>query len=63
MGEAPFLLGERFSLADIPIAVMSRWMGGRVWTPANLPRVEALARAVAARPAIAPIWARHRLSA
>ncbi len=62
-GEAPFLLGARFSLADIPIAVMSRWMGGRVWTPANLPRVEALAQAVAARPAIAPIWARHRLSA
>ncbi len=58
---APFLLGPRFSLADIPLAVMSRWCGGRQWTPENCPRIEALARAVAARPAIAPIWARHRL--
>jgi GST-like protein len=56
---APFLLGERFSIADPYIAWLSRWMGGREWTPANCPKVEALARAVAARPAIAPIWARH----
>jgi GST-like protein len=62
-GDAPFLLGGHFCLADIPLAVMSRWMGGRRWTPANLPRLEALAQAVARRPAIAPIWARHRLSA
>lgn len=58
---APFLLGQRFSVADIYLAVLSRWMGGRVWTPANLPRVEALTRAVAARPAITPLWERHRL--
>jgi GST-like protein len=59
--EAPFLLGERFSAADLYIAVMSRWMGGRSWTPANLPRIEALTRAVAARPAVAPLWERHGL--
>jgi GST-like protein len=59
---APFLLGARFSVADIYLGVLSRWMGGRSWTPANCPRIEALARAVAARPAIAPVWARHRLS-
>ena len=58
---APFLLGATFSVADIYLAVLSRWMGGRAWTPANLPRVEALARAVASRPAIAPLWERHRL--
>jgi GST-like protein len=60
---APFLLGNRFSLADIYLAVLSRWMGGRAWTPANLPRIEVLARAVAARPAIAPLWAKHRMDA
>jgi GST-like protein len=60
--QRPFLLGARFSLADIPVAVMSRWCGGRAWTPANLPRIEALAQAVAARPRIAAIWQRHRLS-
>lgn len=60
-GQAPFLLGARFSVADIQIAVMSRWMGGRAWTPAHCPRIEALAQAVRARPAIAPLWQRHRL--
>lgn len=61
-GAAPFLLGERFTVADIYLAVLSRWMDGRSWTPANLPRIEAQAQAVAARPAIAPIWKKHRLA-
>lgn len=56
---APYLLGERFTVADPYLAVLSRWMGGRQWTPANCPKVEALAQAVAARPAIAPLWAKH----
>jgi GST-like protein len=56
---APFVLGQRFSLADIYLGFLSRWMGGRQWIPANCPRVEAMAQAMAARPAIAPVWARH----
>ncbi|WP_135470678.1 glutathione S-transferase family protein [Crenalkalicoccus roseus] len=56
---SPFLLGERFSAADIGIAVMSRWMGGEAWMPAHCPRIEALARAVAARPAAGAVWRRH----
>lgn len=60
---APFLLGPRFCLADIYIAVLSRWMGGRRWTPRHAPRIEALAQAVATRPAIAPLWEKHRLGA
>ncbi|OYW07881.1 MAG: glutathione S-transferase [Rhodospirillales bacterium 12-71-4] len=59
---APFLLGARFSVADLYLAVLSRWAGGREWAPANLPRIEALTRAVAARPAIAPLWQRHHLA-
>ena len=62
-GPEPFLLGATFSVADIYLAVLSRWMGGRQWVPANLPRLEALARAVAGRPALAPLWQRHRLAA
>lgn len=56
---APWLLGDRFSVADPYIAVLSRWMGGRQWTPAHCPKVEGIARAVAARPAIAAVWQRH----
>lgn len=56
---APFVLGSRFSLADIYLAVLSRWMGNEAWMPGNCPRVQALARAVAARPRLATAWAGH----
>jgi GST-like protein len=58
---APFLLGATFTVADLYIAVLSRWLGGRVWAPRNLPWIEVMAQAVAARPAIAPLWRAHRL--
>lgn len=58
---APFLLGARFTVAELYIGVLSRWLGGRTWVPAHCPRLEVLAQAVAARPAIAPLWQRHRL--
>lgn len=57
--EEPFLLGARFSVADIYLAVLSRWMGGEAWMPEHCPRVERLTRAVAVRPAVAPVWQRH----
>ena len=56
---APFILGDRFSIADIYLAVLSRWLDGEEWTPANCPRIEALTRAVAARPAAGAAWRRH----
>ena len=56
---APFLLGARFSIADAYLAVLPRWVGGRDWLPEACPKVAALGRAVAGRPRIAPVWARH----
>lgn len=56
---SPFVLGARFSVADIYLAALSRWNRGAEWMPAECPRVEALARAVSIRPRIAPVWARH----
>ncbi len=61
-GSEPFLLGPRFSAADIYIAVLSRWMGGRAWVPVHCPKIEAPAQAVAVRKAIAPLWVRHKLA-
>lgn len=55
----PYLLGARFSLADPYLAVLSRWVKGREWRAENCPKLATLANAVAARPAIAPVWARH----
>ena len=55
----PWLLPSGFCLTDIYIAVVSRWAQQDEWRPGHLPRVERLAAAVASRPAIAPLWARH----
>lgn len=55
----PWLLVSGFCVTDIYIAVVSRWAQQGKWRPRHVPRIEALAKAVAARPAIAPVWARH----
>ena len=58
-GRGPFLLGERLGLADPYLAMMSRWLDRGHWVDEHAPRVARLARAVAAVPALAPVWARH----
>lgn len=55
----PFVLGPRFSAADLYLAVLSRWMKAEEWMPAQCPRIERLAQAVAARPRAGPAWQRH----
>ncbi len=55
----PYFSRDGFSLTDIYLAVVSRWAQQDEWRPAHLPKIERLAAAVAARPAIAPVWARH----
>lgn len=56
---SPYCLEDGFSAADLFLAILSRWDMPAKWRSEQLPRVEALAAAVAARPAVAPIWARH----
>jgi glutathione S-transferase len=55
----PWLLPSGFSLCDIYAAMFSRWSVGVEWRLANLPAINALARAVSQREKIAPIWPRH----
>ena len=55
----PWLLAEGFSVADIYAAMFSRWDIGHEFRKSSLPKLVALANAVAARPHIAPIWQRH----
>jgi glutathione S-transferase len=55
----PWLLPSGFCFTDVYIAALSRWVQPREWRPAHIPRVEAIAAAVAARPVIGPIWSRH----
>ncbi|MGI9524194.1 MAG: glutathione S-transferase family protein [Hyphomicrobiaceae bacterium] len=56
----PYFLRSGFCLADIYVAVVSRWAQQNMWRIDNLPKVEMLTAKVAARPAIAPVWSRHQ---
>ena len=56
----PYFLPSGFCLADIYIAVVSRWAQQDKWRIENMPKIEQLTAAVAARPATAPVWSRHQ---
>lgn len=56
---SPYLLSSGFCLADIYIAVVSRWAQQDDWRPTHIPNVERLAAAVAVRAACAPVWAQN----
>ncbi|HEX4302114.1 MAG TPA: glutathione S-transferase family protein [Rhizomicrobium sp.] len=58
----PWLLPSGFSILDIYVAMFTRWRGsiGREWlAEGHIPKLSAISAALAARPAIAPVWARH----
>jgi GST-like protein len=55
----PWLLRSGFCFTDVYLAALSRWAQQGDWRPLHIPRVEAIAQAVAARPVIGPVWARH----
>ncbi|MBL7098222.1 MAG: glutathione S-transferase family protein [Alphaproteobacteria bacterium] len=58
----PWFLPSGFSILDIYAAMFSRWRGslGRDWDiSVHVPKLHALGKSVAERPAIAPVWDRH----
>jgi len=62
MCDGPWFLASGFSIVDIYAAMFSRWRGsiGKEWLKeGHIPKLDALARAVSQRPAIAPVWKRH----
>ncbi|WP_210484769.1 glutathione S-transferase family protein [Microvirga antarctica] len=52
LGDKPWLLGERFSAADLLLFTLMRWGRGMPRPPRTLPNLAALAARVAARPAV-----------
>lgn len=52
-------LGETFSALDIYVANLAAWFTPIEWRGPNVPRIEAIRQAVAARPKIAPVFQRH----
>lgn len=57
--DGPYLLGERFSAADLYLAMLAGWHQDLAAFLSGHPRAERMMRAVAARPAIAPLWRQY----
>lgn len=55
---SPYCVASGFSATDLYIAKFSVWLDDG-WRCEHLPRVDALTRAVLARPALAKVWSRH----
>lgn len=55
----PWILASGFTIADLYAANLTRWSAGKEWRLAHCPKIEKLASAIAARPKIAGVWARH----
>jgi glutathione S-transferase len=54
-----WLLASGFCATDLYLSVLSRWSLDPAWRAEHLPKVEALAKAVAARPRSGPVLRRH----
>jgi glutathione S-transferase len=52
LGDGPWLLGERFSAADLFLFMLIRWGRGMARPPRSLPNLDALAGRVLARPSV-----------
>jgi GST-like protein len=56
---APFLLGNRISVLDIYVAMISRWRPGRAWITEHCPMAMSAVLATEAHPSIAATWSRN----
>ncbi|MEM1188373.1 MAG: glutathione S-transferase family protein [Pseudomonadota bacterium] len=57
--QGPWLLGSTFCATDLYISHLSRWDLPAEWRQEHLPKIVALADAVATRRALAGVYARH----
>jgi GST-like protein len=56
---APFIFGNRLSVLDVYVAMISRWRPGRVWLTEHCPRAMSAVAATEAVPSIAATWSRN----
>jgi len=52
----PWILVDGFSACDIYAAMFSRWSATHGWRDEHIPKLCAIMRGLAARPALAPVW-------
>jgi glutathione S-transferase len=56
---SPWLLASGFCATDLYLSVLSRWSLDHAWRAHHLPKVDAIARAIAQRPRSGPVLRRH----
>jgi GST-like protein len=52
----PFFLGDRMSIIDIYVTVMTYWRPRREWFATHTPKLRAIATAIDADPRLRPLW-------
>ena len=55
----PWLLASGLCVSDFAIATVSRWAQQKTWRPDNVPRIEAIAAALADHATVGPLWRHH----
>jgi glutathione S-transferase len=63
MFEAPWVLGDSYSICDPYLFTLSGWLEGDGVDPARFPKVQAHSRRMAARPAVAKVLAEQQQAA
>ena len=56
VARGPWFLGERWSVLDVYISVMTRWRPGRAWFAEHAPKLSAIAAAVDRDKRLAQVW-------
>ena len=54
--KGPWFLGDRVSMLDVYIAVMTHWRPRREWFAANAPKLHTIAVALDTDPRLRPLW-------
>ncbi|MDB4952942.1 MAG: hypothetical protein JWO36_511 [Myxococcales bacterium] len=57
VARGPWFLGERFSILDVYVSVMTRWRPRREWFAQACPRLSAIATSLDRDPRLAHVWA------
>ena len=55
----PWLLSSGFSITDLAIANVSRWIDDKAWRAGNLPKIEAIHAGILLRPFAGKVWVQH----
>ena len=61
--KGPYMLGERFSAADLPVVMLSNWQQAQPEMLAKRPNLRRLVELVAARPAVKRVLVQNQLAA